>query len=415
MSTDQPTTGRRIFRPASPTEKIYIATGTIVVSRSSIAGALTREEFDTAVDHLEARYSIVRSVVEDGYFIERALDRSPVEAWLTSDMCSADALYAKLLNARLDAQITLYSIQVIVDDDRLDVFMLSSHAITDATSLVEVHSYLAHACDCVVRGVAPAPEEQPFPSPVDEAVVQSLALLPKDQLRDLPSYSGLFVEIPMRSHDEGGPVNHRLERVILQTDDVHRISAASHAHGSSVHSFLVTAFALAIRDVAKSRPHQILMRSTLDMRRRLQPHISRELVFSAVTGHITVIPDLDRPFCEIARLTFDDIHEGVADGRIFHDYVYYPKTFGSPQQVPIALNISDMQTVEFRWPTERLRVIGFEYALGWLKKFPNVSVSVYDGTLVATIVYVEEFADPVTMRAIAEGFVNRLASACGNS
>jgi hypothetical protein len=411
MSTDQQNSGRRIFRSASPTEKIYIATDTIVVSRSSIAGAVTREEFDTAVDHLEARYSILRSVFEDGYFVERTLGRSPVEAWLTSGMCSADELYAKLLNARLAAQLSLYSIQVIVDDDGLDVFMLSSHAITDATSLVEVHSYLAHVCDCVVRGVAPAPEEQPFPSPVDSAVTQSLALLSKDQLRDLPSYSGLFAEIPMRAHTESEPVNHRLERVILQTDDVHRISAASHAHGSSVFSFLMTAFALAIRDAAKNRPHQILLRSTLDMRRRLEPHIARDLVFSAVTGHITAVPDLDRPFCEIARLIFDDIHTGIADGRIFHEYVHYPKTFGSPQQAPIALNISDMQTVEFRWPTERLRVIGFEYALGWLKKFPNVSVSVYDGTLIANIVYVEEFVDPVTMRAIAERVVNRIASA----
>jgi hypothetical protein len=180
-------------------------------------------------------------------------------------------------------------------------------------------------------------------------------------------------------------------------------------------SFLMTAFALAIRDVTKNRPHQILLRSTLDMRRRQEPHISRDLVFSAVTGHITAVPDLDRPFCEIARLIFDDIHAGVADGRIFHEYVQYPKIFGSPQQAPIALNISDMQTVEFRWPTERLRVIGFEYALGWLKKFPNVSVSVYDGTLIANIVYVEEFVDPVTMRAIAERVVNRIASACGNN
>jgi hypothetical protein len=101
----------------------------------------------------------------------------------------------------------------------------------------------------------------------------------------------------------------------------------------------------------------------------------------------------------------------VADGRIFHEYVQYLKTFGGPQQAPTALNISDMQTVEFRWPTERLRVTGFEYALGWLKKFPNVSLSVYDGTLVANIVYVEEFADPMMIRAIAEGFVNRLATA----
>jgi len=400
---------RRIHRQASPTEMIYIATGTIVVSRSSIAGAVSREQFDTAVGYVEACHGILRSVVEDGYFVERGDDAAAVAEWLSSDSCSAGALYAKLLNAELDTHARLYSIHVLVEDEGLDVFMLSSHAITDATSLVELHSYLAHMCDCVVRGVAPVLEERPFPSPVDAAVAQSLASLAIDGVREPAYASGVFAEIPMRAPYDGRPVNHRLERVILEANDVHRISSTSHANDSSVHSVLLAALALAIREVAEGRPGQILMRSTVDMRRRLEPHISTELIFSAVTGHITAIPDLDRPLLDIAKLVFQDIHQAVADGCIFHDYVDYPKAFGNPRQAPIALNISDMQTVQFHWPTERLRVTGFEYALGWLKKFPNVSVSVYDGTLIANIVYVEEFVDPAMMRSISESFVRMLA------
>jgi hypothetical protein len=61
---------------------------------------------------------------------------------------------------------------------------------------------------------------------------------------------------------------------------------------------------------------------------------------------------------------------------------------------------------------EQLKVTGFEYALGRLKKYPNVSVSVYDGTLIANTVYVQEFADPMVMRAISDRAVNMLVSAC---
>jgi hypothetical protein len=136
------------------------------------------------------------------------------------------------------------------------------------------------------------------------------------------------------------------------------------------------------------------------------------LVFSAITAHITQIGDLDRPLFEIARGIFTDVHESMADGSIFQEYLNYPKTFGSPQQAPVALNVSDMQTVTCHWPMERLKVIGFEYALGWAKKFPNVSVAVYEGTLIANIVYVEEFIDPMVMRAISENFVKILVSAC---
>lgn len=402
---------RRVYREASPTELIYIVTRMIVVSRSSISGTIGRAQFEAAVAHLEARYGILRSVVEDGHFVERIDDRSAVEAWLPADSYSVEALYAQLLNADLDTSKTLCAIHVIAADDALDVFMLTSHAITDATSLIELHSCLAHMCDCVVRGEAPALGAQPFPTPVDDAVSRSLAALGTDAPPS--SYSGEFAEIPMRARHDGGPMTHRLERVVIAADAMHRIKEASHATGSSVHSLLLAAFALAIRDVADGHPRQILMRSSVDMRRRLEPHVSPELVFTAITGHITPVPDLDRPMIEIAGFIFDDIHQGLANGSIFHDYINYPRAFGSPQQSPVAINVSDIQTVQFHWPVERLAVTGFEYALGWMKKFPNVSVSVYDGTLIANIVYVEEFANPTTIRAISDGFVRRLDSVCG--
>lgn len=402
---------RRVYREASPTELIYIATRMIVVSRSTLSGTVGRAQFEAAVAHLEARYGILRSVVEDGHFVERSDDRSAVESWLPADGCSAEAMYAQLLNADLDTGKTLYAIHVIAADDALDVFMLTSHAITDATSLIELHSCLAHMCDCVVRGEAPALRAQPFPTPVDDAVSRSLAALGTDAPPS--SYCGEFAEIPMPAPHNGGPVTHRLERVVIGTEAIHRIKAASHATGSSVHALLLAAFALAIRDVADDHPRQILMRSSVDMRRRLEPHVSPELVFTAITGHITPVPDLDRPMVEIARFIFDDIHQGLANGSIFHDYINYPRAFGSPQQAPVAINVSDIQTVQFHWPVERLAVTGFEYALGWMKKFPNVSVSVYDGSLIANIVYVEEFATPTTIRAIADSFVRRLDSVCG--
>lgn len=403
---------RRIFREASPTEMVYIATDMIVVSRSSIAGRVSSEHFGKAIAYLEARYGILRAVVEDQRFVERTDSRSSIEAWLPAQTHSPDAVYAMLLNARLDTRDRLYSVYVIAGDDALDVFMLSSHAITDATSLIELHSCLAYLCDCVVRGVAPALEEQPFPTPVDAAVSRILAALP-NPLGAPPVYSGEFAEIPIRAFNNRRPDRHRLERLVINARDMQRISAACHAHGVSVHSALLAAFALAIRDVAESRPRQILMRSSVDIRRRLEPHVPADLVFTAITGHITPLPDLDQPLFDIARTAFDDIHEGVANGSLFRDYVNYPKAFGSTAQPSVALNISDMQAVRFHRPTEWLRVTGFEYALGWTKKFPNVSVSVYDGMLVANTVYLEELVDPAIMRAVSEGVVKALASACG--
>jgi hypothetical protein len=96
---------------------------------------------------------------------------------------------------------------------------------------------------------------------------------------------------------------------------------------------------------------------------------------------------------------------------VFHTYLNYPKLFGGMQQPPVALNVSDMQAINFHWPTQRLKVTGFDYACG-LKNFPNVSVAIFDGLLVANTVYVEEFIDPAIMRAISVSAVKILHLAC---
>jgi hypothetical protein len=153
------------------------------------------------------------------------------------------------------------------------------------------------------------------------------------------------------------------------------------------------------------------MRSNVDMRRRLEPHVSAELVFTAITGHITRIADLNCPLFDIAKRVFDDIHEGVNNGSVFRTFLDYPKLFGGTQQPPVALNISDMQAIDFRWPTQKLKVTSFDYACG-LKNFPNVSIAIFDGLLIANTAYTEELIDPATMRTISENAVKRLISAC---
>lgn len=407
----------RVFREASPTELVYISTGTTVVSRSSIAGAVSRKQFEAAVARLEASYDILRSAVENGQFVQRVDNNSSVVSWLPSEAATAaDAMFAKLLNAELDTGRGVYNIHVIAGDGGLDVFLLSCHAITDATSLIELHACLAYACDCVVRNEAPLLERQAFPSPIDAAVRDALNSFPETRAVGGPtSCSGVFAEIPLRGKSDERSLTHRLERIVISAQDTHRIGAASHAHDSSVHALLLAAFALAIREAAPAKPRQALMRSNVDLRRRLEPHISTQLVFSAISARVTPITDLDRSLFEIAREIFEDIHAACADGRVFREYINYPTSFGSPQQAPVAMSVSDMQNVIFRWPMQQLSVIGFEYALGWQKKFPNVSVSVYDGTLVANIVYVEEFIDPKVMRTISESFVKLLASASDGS
>ena len=79
----------------------------------------------------------------------------------------------------------------------------------------------------------------------------------------------------------------------------------------------------------------------------------------------------------------------------------------------MALNISDMGTIHYHAVSGPLRDSGFEYALGWLKQFPNVSVSIDNGRLVANTVYVEEFVAPPVMRQMSALVLRYLEAARG--
>lgn len=388
----------------SATEAIYIKTATQVVSRSQVRGRITRQQFETALGQLEAQYEILRAVVVAGRFVEKPASAATPLAWLASTTTDAAELYDRLLNADLDLTQSIYTVHVLADADGLDIFLLTTHAVTDATSLVELHSFLIHLCDCAVRGLTPEVPGQPFPPHIDDAVDHCLALLGDAAQPALPpaDYTGEFLLLPRRGAALAGqPVRHRLECMTVEPEDLARLVVAAHSHGVSVHALLMAALALAIRDLAEGGARQILVRSSIDLRRRLEPHLSTELVFSAITGHVTHLTDTGQPIYAIARTIFEDIHTGSTNGKILNDYKYYPRTFGDPRDVPVAINVSDMGKVGFHADIRQLTAAGFEYALGWLKKFPNMSVSIFDGRLIANTVYVEEFVAPEHMARLS--------------
>jgi hypothetical protein len=412
------------FREPSATERIYLTTATQVISRSTLAqadGPISTQTLAAALADLEARYAILRAAVADGHFVERPVE-APTPLHRIAPGSDAADVYQALLERRLDLAHGLYEAHVAETPDGADVYLLSTHAVTDATALVDLHAHLAHLVDCRVRGVAAPRAEQAFPPDIDEAVDRGLAAHGLDPAGSAPALdlAGAFLTLPERS---AGPAERRfrLERLVVEPEDTRPIAAAAHAHGVSVHAVLVAAFALAVRDLAPAPAASILMRSSVDLRRRLEPHIDVGLVFSAVTGHATRIDlgrvdgagEPDGALFAIARAAFDDIHARTADGTVFYDYRNYPRSFGAAREAPVAVNISDIGAVTHSFPLEAVRLAGFEYATALAKRYPNVSVAILDGRLVATIVYDAGVLVEETVAALAARTARWLVKGAG--
>jgi small neutral amino acid transporter SnatA (MarC family) len=67
-----------------------------------------------------------------------------------------------------------------------------------------------------------------------------------------------------------------------------------------------------------------------------------------------------------------------------------------------------MGKIAFHTAIETLTPTGFEYAAGWMKRYPNVSITIVEGRLVATMTYVEAFIAPAVMRQLGELVVSIL-------
>ena len=400
----------RRYREPSSTEAIYLRTETQVVSRSAILGQVSDAQFAWALAALESRYVILRAAVQAGHFIEKPPGLATPIDWLPGSV-TAEHLYERLLDTRLDLTATINSVHVIRRARGLDIALLTSHAVTDATSLVELHSALIHFCDCAIREITPVIDVQPFPDTIDDAVARCLDILGHDRPPATApgAYAGAFLQLPVLPVATAPQaLRHRLHCLVIAASDMEPVIAAAHGHGVSLHCLLAAAFARAIQHLSEVTSPRLLLRCSVDLRRRLEPHLSVDLVFSAVTAHATLIEDMNRSVFEIARMVHDDIHASTTQGRIFTDYQNYPKAFGQPQDMPAALNISDMGRVEFHSEIATLKPAGFDYALGWAKPYPNVSVTVFEGRLVANIVYVETFIAASIIARMAETVVQTL-------
>jgi hypothetical protein len=399
------------FRPISPTEAVYIRARTQVVSHSAALGAITPQQFETALAALEAHYPILRAVLEDDHFVEHTASAARPVVWLDRNTHDLESLYQDALHRPLDLTAALYTIHVLADATGFDILMLSSHAVADATALVAIHSSLLHFCDCAVRHIVPPAQPQPFPESIDPTVEHCLAALPIPRLpAALPDPDADFIRLPRQAG--ASTPRYRNEHLVIEADSVPEIFATCRSHDVTLHSILTAAFIFAIRALAGEPGHKILLRHTVDMRRRLEPHISCDLVFTAVTGHFNVIDDIEQPIFEIAKQIQTDIRGATADGRILQEYLNYPQSFGIPQTAPIAINLSDMGVVAFHDEIAVLKPLGFDYATAIGQPFPNCSITIYGNKLVANTVYREDLITPATMRALSNSVVEILHRSC---
>ena len=372
-----------VLRKNSANESIYIKTNTQVVGHSSVIGSITKKQFIQAIQCLEKKYPILLAVADSEKLSPRTTDYTEIIAW--SVKAEREDIYEKLLNIKLNVTESLYSVSVLNHSNSFDIFTVTSHAITDATSVIDLHKDLVYFCDFMIQHICPMTSVKPIAESIDFAVNNSISML-KNNIPLAEQYQGTFLQLPTTLPNE---FEYCQEQLVIPSIELHNIMNLCKKNGVSFHGVLVASFALAIRELSPDHATQILMRSSIDLRRRVTPHINNEIIFTAATGHITRIFDLTGNILKIGEFVMNEIRNSTENGTIFQDHKEYFKRFISSENIPIALNISDMGVVKLQ-EYVHLKHVAFDYALGWKKSAPNVSITINDNGLVANIVYIKQ-------------------------
>lgn len=384
-----------ILRADSESEAVYIKTHMQVVGRSTVKGFITKEQFAKALYYLEKKYPILCSVANEEALIKRSAESHEIVEWIYDS--TPEKIYEKLLNLSLDFCSSLYSMHVLVGENSFDIFTVTAHAITDATSIMMIHKDLIYFCECSIREITPEIIVQPVADSIDSAVDTSINTL-KNNHPVSQSYSGDFLQLPSTSAEA---LFYCLKQIVIEEKTLAQAFQLCEEHQVSLHGVLVAAFSLAIQRLSHVKATQILMRSSIDLRRRVSPHIPNELILTAVTGHITHITNLTNNIFKIAKFVIDEIRNSTQDGTIFQDYKQYPQRFTLPQAFPIAANLSDMGKVDLLH-LESLEQTGFEYAAGWKKTCPNISITIYNNKLIANLVYIKHSINSDLIQQLGE-------------
>jgi hypothetical protein len=135
----------RGLREENANEAAFIQSNTQVVSRSTVHGHITKDQFARALHYLERKYAILNVADALGSFVERSKHYHNIIAWAFNIQC--EEIYGTLLNFKLDTSVSLYSIQVVEYPNSFDIYIVISHALADATSIVDLHNDLILFCD----------------------------------------------------------------------------------------------------------------------------------------------------------------------------------------------------------------------------------------------------------------------------
>lgn len=406
------------MRKASVTESIFISSQTQVISRSTVSGSLDISSFYTGLRYLESKYEALRCCIlkqdNDFFFVHKPENATTKMIILDPADIAVDAVYRRLLGIKLDLAAELYRLYILQHGNLCEIFMLTSHAITDAQSLITLHGDLVCFLEQISLGILPQINLQPFAEDIDAIIARYLKSFDSTSVacfgnKEAPAVGLLHLRADNALSSE---VGHEFTQLLIEPLLLKHVLDCCHKKNISVHSLLTAVFAHAFRQIREedSVDEHIIIRSSADLRRRIKPAVATNLIQTAATAY-TILLNTNNTLWDIANHVSDYIYQANRCNAIVYGHLEYCQNFAAVAiKQNYAINLSNIGSVP-KPKTNKLSMLGFEYALGWNKAAPSVSISTFANRMIINLTFLPRFISRNDVRQLLILVLNNLKAA----
>ncbi|NES18696.1 MAG: alcohol acetyltransferase [Symploca sp. SIO3E6] len=395
-----------------------------VVIISRIKGSLNEDVVRQSLDLVQIRHPrlncrIVGSL-NDWYFQTKRTPKNPLRV-----ICNHDPEYWKIiavdeLNNQINSEKFLFRAVLIKSNNEGNINYLITtghHAIIDAISGVYLHSEILNLCYQILStNKVPSISKLPVLPSLEDLIPKIVELSVQDkQLNKKTETLGFEKYLPNELRSCG--LVHRK----LEPELTNRIISSCKKENTTVHGALCAAMLLTVAETIKGEDRDLYLncRSSVDLRRRVNPPISDENIAMVVSA-LTTFHEIreDKPFWQLAREVTRQIKQKLETSEIYKVVLSYKKgtefLLANPDKIPFSVFITNIGRV--RIPSDyglfKLEEISYALSLTAMGSVFAVAVSTFEEEMILNFIYSKPGISQDTIEMLIEKTISYLGKYC---
>lgn len=392
-----------------------------IVVVSKIRGSLDTSVIRQSLDLVQKRHPSLRSHIvgdiNDLRFKVEGTERIPLQV-IHNESEDWRVVVERELNQKIESEKVLArAILIHSDTEGLVTYFITTlhHAIADALSGINLHSNILEYCQEIINGSIPNINYiEALPSL--EFLVNKTFQTPIEELISITNTSSIS---KLKSANQATHLE-RMCKLIhkkLDLDSSQRLIKKCKEKGVSVHGAICSAmmFSLAKEIQINNHFQYFSCRSSVDMRRRLDPQISSENL-SMLVSALTSIHEFthETTFWEVAKSVTEQIKERLKTSEIYTGVINYRKgaeyLLAHPEATPFSIFVTNIGKVNIPkiYGSLILEEISYALSITVMGSVFGVAVSTFSEEIIFNFIFSSPLIEQETINSLIENTIEFL-------